>query len=71
MIKLQRLNSQELWVNPELVEQIEAHPDTIIMLTNGNRLTVKNPVSEVVDKIIQYRQKVYQQHLEKQQELKT
>jgi len=52
MIKLERLNGQEIWVNPELVEQIEAHPHTIIVLNNGNRLTVKNPVGEVVDKII-------------------
>lgn len=58
MIAVNRLNNQELWINPHLIETIEATPDTVITLTNGKRLVVKEPVTAVVEKIIQYRRKI-------------
>ncbi|NLY74783.1 MAG: flagellar FlbD family protein [Firmicutes bacterium] len=58
MISVNRLNKQEIWINPHLVETIEATPDTVISLTTGKRLVVKEPVEVVVEKIIQYRRKI-------------
>lgn len=58
MIAVNRLNNQELWINPHLIETIEATPDTVITLTNGKRLVVKESVTAVVEKIIQYRRKI-------------
>lgn len=58
MIAVNRLNNQELWLNPHLIETIEATPDTVITLTNGKRLVVKESVTAVVEKIIQYRRKI-------------
>jgi flagellar protein FlbD len=52
------LNNQELWLNPHLIETIEATPDTVITLTNGKRLVVKESATAVVEKIIQYRRKI-------------
>lgn len=57
MISLQRLNGTEFILNAELIEQIERTPDTVITLTTGNNIVVRESVRDVVEKIIEYRQK--------------
>ncbi|MDQ7772130.1 MAG: flagellar FlbD family protein [Elusimicrobiales bacterium] len=59
MIRLQKLNGTEVVVNAELIESVEAAPDTVINLATGNRFLVKDSVDEVVAKVIEYRKKVY------------
>ncbi|MGE5606133.1 MAG: flagellar FlbD family protein [Bacteroidota bacterium] len=58
MIAVKRLNNQEIWINPHLIESIEATPDTVISLTTGKRLVVKESITEVVAKIIKYRKTI-------------
>jgi flagellar protein FlbD len=58
MIKLHRLNGQEVVVNAELIETMESHPDTMIQLSNGNRYVVKESVSEVMQHVLEYRRAV-------------
>jgi len=58
MIAVKRLNNQEMWINPHLIETIEATPDTVIALTTGKRLVVKESTTEVVAKIIKYRKTI-------------
>lgn len=58
MILLKRLNGTEFWLNAELIEQIESAPDTVITLTTGNNILVREKVNEVIEKIVEYRQKV-------------
>lgn len=55
MIPVKRLNGEEIYINPHLIEMIEATPDTVILLTTGKRFIVNDPVSEVVAKVINYR----------------
>ncbi|MEN3039107.1 MAG: flagellar FlbD family protein [Candidatus Kryptonium sp.] len=57
MIKVTRLNGQEIVVNAELIEYLEASPDTIIALTTGKKIMVKESIDEVIEKIIHYRQR--------------
>ena len=45
-------------VNAELIEWIERTPDTVISLTTGEKLVVREPVSTVVNRAITYRQRV-------------
>lgn len=59
MIKLHKLNGAEIVVNAELIESVEATPDTVLNLATGNRFLVKDSVQEVVDKVIEYKKKVY------------
>ncbi|CUS84511.1 flagellar protein FlbD [Candidatus Kryptobacter tengchongensis] len=59
MIKVTRLNGQEIVVNAELIEYLEASPDTIIALTTGKKIMVKESVDEVVEKIIEYRRRCF------------
>jgi len=56
MIRLTRLNGQEVVVNAELIESIEQQTlNTVISLTNGNKILVKDTVEEIIKKVNTYR----------------
>jgi len=59
MIKVRRLNGSEMTLNAELIEWVEASPDTTIALVTGNRFIVQETVQQVVDAVVQYKKKVY------------
>jgi flagellar protein FlbD len=54
MIKVTRLNGKEFFVNAELVQFVEETPDTVITLTNHDKVMVKESADEVVKRIIDY-----------------
>ncbi|MFC1490704.1 flagellar FlbD family protein [Candidatus Latescibacterota bacterium] len=60
MISLTRLNDSVLVVNSELIEFIEAMPDTIITLTTGQKILVKETVEEIVEMVKDYKRDIYQ-----------
>ena len=39
----------ELYVNPDLIQVVEAHPDTVIVLCNGTKVVVAETPAEVAD----------------------
>ena len=57
MITLTKLNDNPIVVNAELIETIETTPDTLMTLTNGKKILVKEPAEEVVEMVIAYRQR--------------
>jgi flagellar protein FlbD len=59
MIRLHRLNGHELVLNAELIESVEGHPDTVIRLATGNHLFVQESVSDVIQRVVEYRKSVY------------
>lgn len=59
MIKVNRLNGKEFIVNSELILYIEETPDTVITLTNGQKIVVSNPVDEVIENVIGYKARIY------------
>jgi flagellar protein FlbD len=48
MIILTRLGGHQFAVNPDLIERAEVTPDTVITLTDGHKLVVAEPLTEVV-----------------------
>ncbi|HOC91673.1 MAG TPA: flagellar FlbD family protein [bacterium] len=60
MIELIKLNDQAIVLNSDLIEYIEATPDTMITMTTGRKLVVKDKVDEVVRKVIEYRRSIYE-----------
>ncbi|MFW6134140.1 MAG: flagellar FlbD family protein [Elusimicrobiota bacterium] len=64
MIDVTRMNGENIVINAELIETVESRPDTLITLTNGNRLMVKEKVDDVVGKIKEYRREVYSNAIE-------
>lgn len=55
MIHLSRLNGQGFVLNAELIRSIEQHPDTVITLINGDHNVVREPLDEVVRRVLDYR----------------
>ena len=55
MIKLTRLNRVPLFLNSDLIEHIDAMPDTIVSLTSGQKFLVTETPEEVVEKVIAFR----------------
>jgi len=60
MITLQRLNKETFVLNADFIETLEATPDTVVTLTNGKKLMVKNSVEDVVKQVIAYKQMCHQ-----------
>ena len=64
MIPLTRLNRTPLFVNPDLIQHIEATPDTVVTLTSGNNFMVRETPEAIIDRIVQYRRRiVHVEHL--------
>lgn len=55
MIHLTRLNQKDLVVNSDLIEHIEANPDTVVSLTNGQKFVVVETTDEIIRKVIEFR----------------
>jgi flagellar protein FlbD len=58
MIKVTRLNGAELVVNDDRIEFIERTPETVLTLTEGKKVTVKESVDEVFERIVSFRRSV-------------
>lgn len=57
MIPVTRLDGKELFVNAEQILTVEATPDTVVVLSGGLHLMVKEPPQEVVDRVVAYRRR--------------
>ena len=55
MIRVTRLNGDEFALNPDLIERVEAHPDTVAFLVDGTKYVVRESVDEVLQAIREYR----------------
>ena len=55
VIKVTRLNGEEYWLNPHMIETMESTPDTTITLITGKKLVVKEDPDRVMKLIISYR----------------
>lgn len=55
MIKLTRLNQSELVINAEMIEFVEAIPDTIVTLASGKKVMVAEAVDLVIERVIEYK----------------
>lgn len=58
MIYLSRMNKKEFVLNIDLIEIIEETPDTVITLTNGHKMIVRESPKEIIEKIIEYKRKI-------------
>lgn len=59
MITVTRLNHTSIVINPDLIVFIEETPDTIITLSNGEKIVVQEKVGEVIRRVIQYRRSIF------------
>lgn len=64
MIKVTRLRAPEpdLVVNAELIEFVEATPNTVITLTTGHKIIVQESPDEVMNLVIAYKRQWFSTH---------
>jgi len=73
MITLHRLGHavDTFQINPDVILTIEATPDTVITLMNGQKIVVAEPPERVADAIQEYRTTVFAQALIRRHELRS
>jgi len=60
MILLTKINNVHITVNCDMIQLIEETPDTVITLGNGDKIVVKEPMVEIIDKTVEYRRRIRQ-----------
>ena len=63
MIELTKLNDIKFSVNPELMDIVETTPDTVITLTTGRKLIVKESRQDIKNLVLSYKRKIYSELL--------
>ena len=58
MISLTRLNGNTIAINPDLITWIDVTPDTTVSLLGGDKVIVREALSEVIDRIVAFRRLV-------------
>jgi flagellar protein FlbD len=58
MVKVTRLDGKEYYINPHQIESIEMRPDTTLLMLSGKYVVVREPVDEVIDRIVAYRRRI-------------
>ncbi|HEY9686847.1 MAG TPA: flagellar FlbD family protein [Coleofasciculaceae cyanobacterium] len=58
MIEVTRLNGSIYFLNPDMIVTIEPTPDTVITLTNGEKLMVKETPPELIDRYINLKRRI-------------
>ena len=59
MISLTKINHHIIVVNADQIEVVESTPDTVITLLSGHKYIVTDTVDEVIDKVIEYKKRIY------------
>ena len=55
MIEVTKINGVKVLVNPDLIELVEETPDTVLTLTTGRKIIVKESRQEIKNLVILYR----------------
>ena len=55
MIVLTKINNAQIAVNSDLIQYIEETPDTVITMSNSEKVVVQEPIGAVIKKVVQYR----------------
>jgi len=59
MIRLTRLNYEPFYLNPDLIQEMETTPDTVLTLASGARIVVQEAPDRVIDEVVAFRKRVF------------
>lgn len=68
MIKVKRINDKEFVLNAEIIQTVEATPDTVITLTTGVKYIVKDSCEEIINKVVEYKRNIFKGVIENKSE---
>ena len=54
MIRLTRLNGTEFLLNCDLIKFVEQTPDSVVTLTSGEKMVVKEDPDVIVERVVEY-----------------
>ncbi|MBD5496422.1 MAG: flagellar FlbD family protein [Lachnospiraceae bacterium] len=58
MIEITKMNGQKILINPDLIEMVEETPDTVMTLTTGKKIIVKESRQTVKNLVELYRKDI-------------
>ncbi len=58
MVEVTRLNGVKILINPDLIELVEETPDTVITLTTGRKIIVKESRQDIKSLVKSYRKDI-------------
>ena len=61
MIEITKLNDVKISVNAELIEMVEEVPDTVVTLTTGKKIFVKESRQKIENLVKSYKRDIFSQ----------
>jgi flagellar protein FlbD len=58
MIVLKKINNALIAVNSDLIQYIEETPDTVITMTNSDKVVVQEGMNEIIQKVVHFRRHI-------------
>ncbi len=58
MINITKLNGVVLTINPDFIEVIEETPDTVITMSTGRKIIIKESRQEVINLVKSYQKEI-------------
>ena len=62
MLTLTKTDGSKIAINPDMIEFVEKTPDTVITMSTGEKILVKEPPEYILQMIIVFRRKVLRDH---------
>ena len=62
MIDLTRLDGKPITINAEIIESVDEVPDTVVTLTTGKKIIVKESRQIIKSLVKLYKQEIYSQN---------
>ena len=59
MVWLTRFDGTRFLLNSDLIETVEAKPDTVITLTNGHHFVARESVEDIERQIVRFRRRTH------------
>ena len=59
MINITKLNGVQLTINSDYIETVEETPDTVITMSTGRKLIVKESRQEIINLVKSYRKEIF------------
>ena len=58
MIAVTRLDGSAMWLNIDLIESVEPTPDTLISMSNGDKLYVREEPNVILQRVLEFKRAV-------------
>jgi len=59
MIEVTKINNEKILINSDLIEIVEETPDTIVTLTTGRKLIIKESRQDIKNLVKSYRKDIF------------